>query len=193
MMKPKIIATLETKRLTLRQWLSEDFAVFAQMNADAEVMRYFPKLVSRKTSDIMANKCQKLISENGWGFWAVSLKESLEKKANSKESDFIGMVGLNQVHQDMPFAPGVEIGWRLDKEYWRNGYALEAATASLRFAFEVLELSEVVAFTAVINKPSQRLMQRLGMSNTYQDFNHPFLDSKHPLAKQVLYKITQQQ
>ena len=193
MMKPKIIATLETKRLTLRQWQPDDFDWFAQMNADPEVMRYFPKLLSKKTSEIIANKCQKLISENGWGFWAVSLKEGLEKKSGSKKSDFIGMVGLNQVHQDMPFAPGVEIGWRLDKEYWRNGYALEAATASLRFAFEVLELEEVVAFTAVVNKPSQLLMQRLGMSNSHQDFNHPFLDSKHLLAKQVLYKITQQQ
>lgn len=182
------ISKLVTQRLTLRQWQSEDFAIFAQMNADPEVMQYFPKLLSKQTSDIIANKCQQLINDKGWGFWAVSLQDGFEKN-----DSFIGMVGLNEVHADMPFAPGIEIGWRLHKDYWRKGYALEAAKASLRFAFEVLELDEVVAFTAVINKPSQGLMQRLGMSNTYQNFDHPMLDSNHPLAKHVLYKITQQQ
>lgn len=182
------LAKLETKRLTLRQWQPDDFAIFAQMNADPEVMQYFPKVLTKEISDIIANKCQQLIENNGWGFWAVSLKGDSDNK-----NDFIGMVGLNKVHEDMPFAPGVEIGWRLHKDYWRNGYALEAAQESLRFAFEVLALDEVVAFTAVINKPSQKLMQRLGMSNTNKDFYHPMLDSKHPLAKHVLYKITQKQ
>ncbi len=181
------IPKLETKRLILRQWQPEDFAAFAQMNADAEVMQYFPKVLSNQTSDIIANKCQQLIRENGWGFWVVSLKGD-----SAKNDEFIGMVGLNEIHVDMPFAPGVEIGWRLHKDYWRHGYAIEAARESLRFAFEVLALDDVVAFTAVINEPSQKLMQRLGMSNSYQDFYHPMLDSKHPLAKQVLYKISQQ-
>lgn len=177
---------LETKRLILRQWQPEDFAVFAQMNADSDIMQYFPKILSKQTSDIIANKCQQLIGDNGWGFWAVSLKGD-----SAKNDEFIGMVGLNEIHVDMPFAPGVEIAWRLHKDYWRHGYALEAARESLRFAFEVLALDEVVAFTAVINEPSQKLMQRLGMSNSYQDFYHPMLDSKHPLAKHVLYKISQ--
>ncbi len=182
----KLIAKLETERLILRQWQPKDFAIFAQMNADSDVMQYFPKVLSTETSNIIANKCQQLLKDNGWGFWAVSLKGD-----STKNDKFIGMVGLNKAHKDMPFAPNVEIGWRLHKEYWRKGYALEAAKESLKFAFEVLDLDEVVAFTAVINKPSQRLMQRLGMSNSYQDFYHPMLDSNHPLAKHVLYKISQ--
>lgn len=181
------ITRLETKRLILRQWQPEDFAIFAQMNADSDVMQYFPKVLSKQTSDVIANKCQQLIKDNGWGFWAVSLQGDL-----AKNDKFIGMVGLNEVHEDMPFAPGVEIGWRLHKDYWRYGYALEAARASLRFAFEVLELDEVVAFTAVINEPSQRLMQRLGMSNTQQNFEHPMLSANHPLAPHVLYKISRE-
>lgn len=178
------ISKLETQRLTLRQWQPADYSIFAQMNADREVMRYFPKTLTKQTSDLIANKCQQLIEDNGWGFWAVSLKDD-------KRDKFIGMVGLNQVHQDMPFAPNVEIGWRLHKDYWRNGYALEAAQAALKFAFEVLQLEEVMAFTAVVNEPSQRLMQRLGMSNTQQDFYHPMLDANHPLATHVLYKMSQ--
>ena len=182
------IAVLQTERLTLRQWQPSDYAIFAQMNADPEVMRYFPKLLSRKTNDIIANKCQQLIKDNGWGFWAVSLKDAVENK-----SHFIGMVGLNKIHADMPFAPGVEIGWRLHQDYWGQGYATEAARAALRFAFTELALDDVVAFTAVINEHSQLIMGRIGMTDTQQDFEHPMLDAEHPLAKHVLYKITKQQ
>lgn len=185
MIKHMPISTLTTERLILRQWQADDFATFAQMNADPEVMHYFPKCLSKQTSDMIANKCQQLIRDKGWGFWAVSLKDGSENKGN-----FIGMVGLNEVHADMPFAPGIEIAWRLHKNYWGYGYATEAAQAALKFAFTVLELDEVVAYTAVINKPSQRLMQRLGMSNTHQDFNHPMLNQSHALANHVLYKIS---
>lgn len=175
---------LTTERLYLMQWQPRDFAMFANMNADPEVMKYFPKLLSSTLSDTIAKKCQQLIKDNGWGFWAVSLKES---------DAFIGMVGLNEVHADMPFAPNVEIGWRLHKDYWGQGYATEAARASLKFAFETLKLDEVVAFTAVINKHSQLIMQRIGMSDTQESFYHPMLDLNHRLAEHVLYKITRQQ
>ncbi len=182
------IQTLETERLYLRQWQAIDFALFAQINADPEVMRYFPKVLSTKLSDAIANKCQQLIRNNGWGFWAVSLKDSIGEADN-----FIGFVGLNETHSDLVFAPSIEIAWRLHKEYWGQGYATEAAQAALKFAFETLQLSEVVAFTTVLNQPSQKLMQRLGMVNTQDNFYHPALKIDHPLAEHVLYKITQQQ
>lgn len=180
--------SIETQRLCLRQWQASDFAIFAEMNADPEVMRYFPKLLSSTVSDVIANKCQQLIKDNSWGFWALSLKDSL-KKADT----FIGFVGLNETHADLPFAPCVEIAWRLHKDYWGQGYATEAAQASLMFAFEELKLSEVMAFTAIINKPSQRVMKRIGMRDTESNFYHPALKTNHLLAEQVLYEITQQQ
>ena len=183
-MKPCI----ETERLYLRQWQASDFAIFAAMNADPEVMKYFPKLLSAKVSDIIANKCQQLIEDNGWGFWALSLKEG-----SNKNDAFIGFVGLNQTHADMSFAPCVEIAWRLRKEFWGQGYATEAARASLDFAFSELALDEVVAFTAVINKRSQLLMKRIRMTDTQNNFYHPALESNHLLAEHVLYKITRQQ
>ena len=179
---------LETERLYLRQWQPSDFAVFAQMNADPEVMRYFPKLLSATVSDTIANKCQQLIKDNGWGFWAVSVKTGLEKS-----DPFIGFVGLNQTHPDMAFAPCVEIAWRLNKDYWGQGYATEAAKAALKFAFDELGLDEIVAFTAVINQPSQQVMKRIGMINTQDNFYHPALEPSHALAEHVLYKMTWQQ
>ena len=184
MRENQIINTIETERLYLRQWRASDFAIFAEMNADLDVMKYFPKPLSPKVSDAIANKCSQLIKDKGWGFWAVSLKET---------DTFIGMVGLNEAHADMPFAPTVEIAWRLHKDYWGQGYATEAARASLNFAFDTLGFDEVVAFTAVINKHSQLIMQRIGMSNTQQNFYHPMLDSNHRLAEHVLYKITPEQ
>ena len=183
-MKPYI----ETERLYLRQWQASDFEIFAAMNADPEVMKYFPKLLSAKVSDIIASKCQQLIEDNGWGFWALSLKEG-----SNKNDAFIGFVGLNQTHADMSFAPCVEIAWRLRKEFWGQGYATEAARASLDFAFSELALEEVVAFTAVINKRSQLLMKRIRMTDTQNNFYHPALESNHLLAEHVLYKITRQQ
>ncbi len=183
-MKPYI----ETERLYLRQWQASDFPIFAAMNADPEVMKYFPKLLSAKVSDIIASKCQQLIEDNGWGFWALSLKEG-----SNKNDAFIGFVGLNQTHADMSFAPCVEIAWRLRKDFWGQGYATEAARASLDFAFSELALDEVVAFTAVINKRSQLLMKRIRMTDTQNNFYHPALESNHLLAEHVLYKITRQQ
>ncbi|MEN6669180.1 GNAT family N-acetyltransferase [Psychrobacter sp. B38] len=179
---------IETERLYLRQWQASDFATFAEMNADPEVMKYFPKLLTTSMSNIIAKKCQTLIEDNGWGFWAVGLKNAV-----AKSDAFIGFVGLNNTHADMSFAPAVEIAWRLHKDYWGQGYATEAARAALDFAFTELVLEEVVSFTAVINKRSQKLMQRLGMTNIQEDFYHPMLDAKHPLAEHVLYKITRKQ
>ena len=184
MRENKIINTIETERLYLRQWQASDFAPFAEMNANPKVMAYFPKLLTTSMSNTIAKKCQSLIDDNGWGFWAVSLKET---------DAFIGMVGLNNANADMPFSPAVEIAWRLHNDYWGQGYATEAARASLDFAFVELETEEVVAFTAVINKRSQLVMERLGMTNTQEDFFHPMLESNHRLAKHVLYKMTRQQ
>lgn len=63
-----MINVIETERLYLRQWQASDFAVFAEINADPEVMKYFPKLLTPKVSDIIASKCQQLIANQGWGF-----------------------------------------------------------------------------------------------------------------------------
>lgn len=181
---------IETDRLYLRQWQASDFATFAEINADPEVMVYFPKLLLESVSDIIAKKCQQLIADKGWGLWAVALKPSSEEYDNDA---FIGFVGLNETHADMSFAPAVEIAWRLHKDYWGQGYATEAARAALKFAFTKLALTEVVSFTAVINKRSQLIMRRIGMTNTQDNFYHPALNADHRLAEHVLYKITRKQ
>jgi ribosomal-protein-alanine N-acetyltransferase len=175
------IAELETERLLLRQWREQDLPVFAELNSDLEVMEYFPKPLNREESDAIAQKCESLISERGWGFWATEIKDS---------GEFIGFVGLHKPKATLPFSPCVEIGWRLLKKYWGNGYASEAAREALKYSFEILCLNEVVSFTTVSNFRSQAVMERLGLHNTHQNFEHPDLPKGHALSKHVLYKIT---
>jgi RimJ/RimL family protein N-acetyltransferase len=175
---------LETERLLLRQWRKDDYSFFAQMNADPKVMEYYPNIMSKSESDDFASKIESLIMERGWGLWAVELK---------KKSPFIGYIGLHIPSVELPFNPCVEIGWRLSKEFWGNGYAPEGATKVLTFAFDDLGLSEIVSFTTHNNKNSQRVMQKINMVDTKQNFIHPAVPDGCNLKEHVLYKITKEQ
>lgn len=178
------MVALRTDRLILRQWQDSDFLPFAEMNADPAVMKYYPRTLSEDESNTMADKIKYLISERCWGFWAVELIEN---------GQFIGFVGLHEPTFELPASPCVEVGWRLAKQYWGNGYATEAARESLRYAFDELKLNEIVSFASVSNKKSWRVMERLGMINTGNNFEHPIIPEGHPLREHMLYKITKAQ
>ncbi len=175
---------LETERLRLRQWRESDWPVFAEMSAHPEVMAYFPKLLQAKESRELAEKYQQLLVRQGWGLWAVALKEP---------DQFIGFVGLHAPSADLPFSPCLEIAWRLHRPFWGKGYATEAANQALAFAFESLSVGNVLSFTSCANQPSRRVMERLGMVNTDHNFKHPDLGPNHPLAEHVLYAISQEE
>ncbi len=177
---------METERLRIRDWQQSDYEPYAKLCSDSDVMRYFPHTLTKQQSDDQLDLMRRLIAERGWGFWAVELKAT---------GQLIGFVGLHYQDENsgIPNAPFVEIGWRLAAEFWGIGYAPEAADKVLEFAFNHLKRSEVYAFTALPNQPSQRVMQKLGMENTGQDFNHPKLEADHPLERHCLYCITRQQ
>ncbi len=174
------IIEIKTERLLLRQWRKEDLSEFALLNADPLVMKYFPKVLSAEESDVLAEKIIKLISERGWGFWAV---ETINTQS------FIGFVGLHEPHYELPVNPCVEIGWRLARKYWGQGYATEAGQASLKCAFNDLELDEVYSFAVVANRKSRAVMERLGLRDTMSNFEHPVIPEDSPLREHVLYKI----
>jgi RimJ/RimL family protein N-acetyltransferase len=180
-------ALLRTPRLQLRAWAAQDLAPFAALNADPVAMAHFPATLRRQESDALAERINALIQAQGWGFWA------LELRAPGAAPAFIGMLGLHRPQADLPFAPCVEIGWRLLRPYWHQGLAHEAAQAALRVGFDVLQLPEIVAFTALTNTRSQTLMQRLHMQrNLADDFEHPALAAGHPLRRHCLYRLPQQ-
>lgn len=178
------MTTLKTKRLILRPWREEDLEPFAQLNADPRVMEYFPATLSKTESDQLAQRIKNKMNEKGWGMWAVSVPGIAE---------FIGFIGLNSEDQasfPAPFTPAIEIGWRIAFEYWGKGYATEGAKAALAYGFEILNLDEIVSFTAVQNMRSRRIMEKIGMyHDPKDDFDHPKLPKEHKLNRHVLYRL----
>ena len=173
----------ETERLWLRQWRSTDRVPFAALNADPNVMRFFPAPLTRAESDAMVDRCEAYIAERGWGFWAVETKAT---------SEFIGMAGLHVTAPELPFSPCVEIGWRLAEKHWGKGFATEAARGALRVGFERLGVPEIVSFTAVNNVRSRAVMERLGMLEAQDTFDHPAIPLGHALCKHCLYRCSRE-
>jgi RimJ/RimL family protein N-acetyltransferase len=174
----------ETKRLRLRQWLPEDKEAFARLNADPRVMEFFLKLLDHAESNAMADRIESLISERGWGFWAVEVKGG-EK--------FIGFTGLHIPIAELPFSPCVEVGWRLAFDHWGNGYATEAAKGALSVGFETLNLGEIVSFASIGNFRSRSVMEKLGMIRDGKSFEHPGMPAGNPLREHCLYRLSHQQ
>jgi RimJ/RimL family protein N-acetyltransferase len=171
---------IRTARLLLRQWREEDRDAWAALNADPQVMRYFLSTHDRAKADETFDRISSELDERGWGLWAVDL-----------DGQFLGFTGLAVPGFEAPFMPAVEIGWRLSKDAWGNGYATEAARAALDHGFGPAGLDEIVSFTATTNLPSQRVMQRIGMTHDEAgDFDHPRLEPGHRLERHVLYRIT---
>ncbi len=178
------IIELHTSRLLLRQWKKSDYPDFAEMSSNTKVMEYFPKLLTEEESNAIAEKLSKLISDRGWGLWAM------EEKSSNR---FIGFTGLHEVSNDLPFGPAIEIGWRLSDKFWGKGYATEAAGKVLEFAFTELQIEEIVSFTSTLNLKSEAVMKRLNMINTNCNFLHPKIEDNHPLKEHILYKINKKQ
>lgn len=170
---------IETPRLIMRSWKDEDIKEFRRLNSDEIVMRYFPKTLSDKEADAFLEAIQEELTAHNYGLYAVEVKEN---------GEFIGFIGFHKATFDADFTPCIEIGWRLKKEAWGHGYATEGAKACIKYGFEQLGLKEIYSFTAEINKPSENVMKKLGMSYV-KSFNHPKVESISPLFKHVLYSI----
>jgi RimJ/RimL family protein N-acetyltransferase len=186
MTSSKLMAELiefETARLRLRQWIESDREPFARLNADPRVMEFLPNLLDRAASDAMVDLIQTLISDRGWGLWAVESKQ---------DKQFIGYVGLHIPTAELPFSPCVEVGWRLAFEYWGKGYATEAAQAALKVGFDRLELPEIVSFTTIDNHRSSAVMERLEMSRDVETFEHSALPPGHSLREHCLYRLSRE-
>jgi ribosomal-protein-alanine N-acetyltransferase len=173
---------MRTERLLLRRWRPSDLAPFAALNADPRVMRYFPTTLSRAESDAFAEQIEAHFAEHGFGLWAVEVPDL---------APFIGFVGLSVPRFEASFTPCVEVGWRIAAEHWGRGYAPEAARTALAFGFETLGLREILSFTTVVNAPSRRVMEKLGMTHDpSDDFDHPALPEGHALRRHVLYRLS---
>ena len=167
-------AEIRTARLLMRPWQDADRQPFAAMNADPEVMRYFPAPLTREQSDAFADRIEAHFAEHGYGHWALEV-----------DGAFIGFTGLAWATWASDFTPALEVGWRLARTAWGRGYASEAATAALVRGF--LEVDRIVSFTATANAPSERVMRRIGLEYV-SVFDHPRVPAGHPLQQHVLYR-----
>ena len=177
--------TLFTQRLCLRRWRTKDIAPFADMNADPLTMRFMPGVLSRAETEALVQRFEAHHDAHGFGVWAIEAPGV---------APLVGYTGLQRVSFEAPFAPAVEVGWRLAPAFWGRGYATEAAREALRFGFEDLNLDQIVSFTVEANKPSWSVMERLGMvRNPAEDFDHPRLPAGHPLRRHILYRLEREQ
>jgi ribosomal-protein-alanine N-acetyltransferase len=156
---------LATERLILRPWRDDDLEPFVAMGRDPEVMASFPSLLDREQSAAISARIRAHHAREGFGFWAVEVPGV---------APFVGFAGLARPTFTAHFTPCVEIGWRLAREHWGHGYAVEGARACLEYAFGELDLEEVVAFLLPSNVRSARVCERLGMRRDLAgDFDHP--------------------
>ncbi|WFU82171.1 GNAT family N-acetyltransferase [Bradyrhizobium sp. CIAT3101] len=173
-----------TQRLLLRPWRDSDRLPFAQMSQDAAVMEYLRPLATREASDAWIDFQISHQSSHGFCMWAVESRAS---------GAFMGAVGLLRIGFVASFTPAVEVGWRLARPFWGQGFAVEAARASVQFGFDELHLAEIVAHAGIRNIRSRRLMAKLGMSHdSAADFDHPRIPEGDPLRRQVLYRLTRE-
>jgi RimJ/RimL family protein N-acetyltransferase len=178
--------TLKTSRLILRPWEDRDRAPLADILGDAQVRRFYPSPATPAETNAQIDSALAKIAANGFHLTAAELKSTCKH---------IGLIGLGVIPDEtrtfLKGSPHVEIGWQLGKQFWGQGLAPEGAQAWLGYAWDVLDLPEVVAFTAAINLPSQRVMQKLGMvRDKAGDFEQPRVAEGHPLRPHVLYRIS---
>lgn len=147
-----MIPRLETERLILRECRADDFEDFAAFMADPEVVRYLHGEPLAR-SDAWRNFAAVIghWTLRGYGTWAVERKS---------DGAFIGRVGLHNPEG----WPGLEVGWTLGKPYWRQGYATEAAKASMRYGFLTQPVDRLISVIDPGNKASQAVARKLGES-----------------------------
>jgi len=106
---------IRTERLKLRPWIEADVAPFAAMGRDPAVMEFFPGLQTHEQAAAGMVRARAADERDGFCFWALEIPDV---------APFIGFCGIKTVDFEVPFAPAVEIGWRLAREYWGSGPGL---------------------------------------------------------------------
>lgn len=161
-----------TERLTLQPLAETDRDAHAAMMADPEVMHDYPAPMGRAEADQRFDRHMAAFARDGFGKW------TLRRRADGA---YLGFTGVSPIWPDLPPAPGLEIGWRLVRAAWGEGYASEAARAALRDIFQRTAAMEVIAYTSPTNERSQAVMRRLGLRR------EPARDFAQPHDRSVVY------
>lgn len=169
----------ETERLILRDWCDGDWAKFWQGTNTPQVMRWLGGVCDDAKRQGAQDRLLSYKREHGHTFWVVERKS---------DSEVLGFCGLKRSSQAGGPQGLMEVGWRLRQDAWGQGYAREAASASLDLAFDSFGADEVIALTVQGNAPSWGLMLRLGMRRREDlDFENADFDPENPVI--IVYSI----
>lgn len=146
---------LETDRIILRPMKAEDAQPIFAMRSDPDVMRFIRAPITKRAE---AENWVKLVSSR-WTAEKIGFCALIEKQSEN----FLGWCGLWRLEE----TGETEVGYAIAKEFWRRGYAVEAAQAFLTYGFEKLNLNKIVAVAQPENVASQRVMEKLGMRYDY--------------------------
>ena len=176
------MSTVETERLLLRPWRTDDLGALTALFAEPAVWRYpLRRGLTPEESERFLDRQIEHWEVHGFGMWAAELKA---------EEELAGYIGLAIPEWLPEVLPAVEVGWRLARAAWGLGYATEAARAAVADGFGRVGLTEIVSFTVLANERSRAVMRRLGMTRDRAgDFEHPSLPPGHPLRQHVLYRL----
>lgn len=156
---------LTTPRLSLREMMWDDLDFLATLLADPRVMRHYTQRYSRDKAKLWMQRILERYAEHGHAFWLVSLRATGEP---------VGQVGLLLQHVDGVDEP--EIGYMIHADHWRQGYALEAASAVRDYAFDTLDKPRVISLIRPVNVPSQRVALGVGLKpeklTIWRDLEH---------------------
>ncbi|WP_294264628.1 GNAT family N-acetyltransferase [uncultured Sphingomonas sp.] len=171
---------IETERLVLREWREADVAPFAAMGRDPEVMAFIGPPLDEAGVRAAIERQRGFQAANGHCFWAIERRD---------DGTFLGFCGLKPGATGTPIEGEVEIGWRLARHAWGQGYAREAAAACLAWGW-AQGMPRIAAITVPANVRSWGLMERLGMRRLIdRDFAHPSLTADDPLSLHIVYVI----
>lgn len=168
-----------SERLGFRNWKTSDIDKMAEINANKQVMEFFPSTQTAEQTALFIERMQQLLARTGFCYFAVDALE---------DGKLIGFIGMAEQTFDAAFTPCIDIGWRLHPDVWGKGYATECAKACLEYAFHTLKLKKVYAMAPAINQKSIAVMQKIGM-HYVTNFMHPLLLSDERLKDCVLYEI----
>ncbi len=163
--------SLTTPRLRLRLMSIDHLDFVAEMLGDKDVMNFYPALYSRMEAAEWIERQVRRYRENGHGLWLVE---------NAHDGVPVGQVGLSMQDVDGVLIP--ELGYLIHREFWRQGYAYEAASAVLEYAWNVQNYPKVVSLIRPENLPSRAVAKKLGMTESGNTLHHEILHLVYSIA-----------
>jgi ribosomal-protein-alanine N-acetyltransferase len=148
---------IETQRLLIREICDEDVKGIFELDTDPEVHKYLGNkpITSMEQAAAVIKFIQRQYRENGIGRWAV-----IEKETNN----FIGWTGLKLITETINNQINYyDLGYRFIRKYWGKGYATETANATLKYAFDTLQLNIIFAMADVKNAASNTILKKVGL------------------------------